>query len=267
LNSLTSYELFFQGENGQQYRIKRSISRIRKATQYGYCGEVAGHIKQTCPQNPERKKNTPPSSNSRSKKKARNTPNIAADANPINSDSEHGSKDKDSDGDDEENERRRTGYLDPGLIEDRLAENLAQTGNDDPDDPYHDEKWAYEDVIEQPKIHTRERNEVDAPFEPSTSKTYAGSRNLSPEIISQGQFLDLLFTGDIIQHFVENTNSFVSQPVWLPKDNVDEEIFRCYSLHGHCPEAGIEKVLRKFSFWRPIYEETVPPQSFFRYSL
>ena len=213
-----------QGENAQQDRKKRCTSKVRKATQCGYCGEVAGHTRRTCPQNPDRKKKTPPSSNSRSKKKARNAPNTAADANPINSDSEHGSKDKDSDGDDEKNERRRTEYLDPGLIEDRLAENLEQTGNDDPDDPYHDEKWAYEDVIEHPKIHTRETDEVDAPFQPSTSKTYAGSRNIPPEIMSQGQFLDLLFTGDIIQHFVENTNSFVSRqlkPAWLPKDNVD----------------------------------------------
>jgi len=115
-------------------------------------------------------------------------------------------------------------YLDPGLVEDRLAETQGNAANDDRDDPFHDENWAYEDVLEHPKINTRGRDATDTPFEPSTSKTYAGSRNIPPEVKSYGQFLDLYFTDDIIQHFVENTNSYVARqekPVWLPDQNID----------------------------------------------
>ena len=75
---------------------------------------------------------------------------------------------------------------------------------------FDDNIWAREILLELPKIHTRWEGEKDAPFELQTSKTYWGSRNIPRDVKSFGNFWGY-FTDDIIQHFVENTNSYLSR--------------------------------------------------------
>ena len=105
-------------------------------------------------------------------------------------------------------------YLDP-ILRENNARDTINIGNND---VHPDGDWQFVQTKQIYYTKTRSGVDVRAPVVPLLQRrTYKGACNIPLGVKSPTQFMELIFTDEILNHFVEQTNLYVShqdKPAW-----------------------------------------------------
>ena len=196
------------------------------------CGNV-GHDMRNCPSRPgsssASRSNAGSSSSSSSSSSGQNTtrPFFTRNTEDFGDISDEESDSSDSD-DDEEDRREQQEHLDPFWLP---GEDLG-AGSSAAEDPFANENWT--EFPTRPPNTTNLRNSTTKGgffLRPRKAGIQKGVRNMPSRGLRPGEYLSLLFTDEMIDRFVTETNSYVAKnvkPAWTPDKNLTRDELKRY---------------------------------------
>lgn len=148
------------------------------------------------------------------------------------------------DNDDEVEEEEPELFLDPALV---ALQEEEEGGQDVGVGTFGWEDFA---VHALPINQLRSGHAVQAPIHPAAPLVKQGGINIPPETNTPASFLDLLFTEDILETFVNNTNSFVAaqNPApWSALEPLTVPELKCF--FGICLYMGVCQLPERKMYW------------------
>ena len=130
--------------------------------------------------------------------------------------------------DDEEDRQEQQDHLDPFLQPDEDFDR----DRDAAEDPFADENWI-KFPIRPPNTTSLRNNSIkgESLFRSRRAGIQKGVRNMPSRGLKPGEYLSLLFTDEMIDRFVTETNSYVAKnvkPAWTPDNNLTRDELKKY---------------------------------------
>lgn len=140
--------------------------------------------------------------------------------------------------------QREMSYMDPVLTE--VEEQFA------PGNPWNDDLWVEFDVRGIDSRVTRTSEYVRGRVEETSYRRREGPRNIPAECRSESDFLDLFWTVDILQRFVDQSNSYNrnrARPYWKSgdKDLTVPELKKYFAVIMYM---GIHRLPNRKMYWK-----------------
>ena len=218
--TISSCSLSLPQNRGILANSAEPVNRQRRVASCSHCHQQ-GHYFSTCPESGYNNLGSSSNASAGSRKRGRPRTEVAPTA-VLNQNSvvepvllEEAAPNSDDDfslhGDDEPIDDLE---LDPALKDDMEGPETA---------PVIPTQWRNVDIPPNPSVNLRGRGLSEAAYGPDAPNIRQGAVNIPQNVRRPGQFLDLLFTGEILDQFVTSTNAYVraqAKPAWPPNKDV-----------------------------------------------
>lgn len=137
------------------------------------------------------------------------------------------------------------------LVEDADEEEAAPPAAiPPPEDPFHPHHWLNVELQHQGRRQTRAGMQHYTSFDPPGRGTEGGAKNIPMGTHTPSQYLELLWTNEIVDTFVEQTNLYAQhqdRPSWSPENGVTREELKKFI--GITLYMGISQLPSRRMYW------------------